>query len=343
MRKMIHCSAFVLSALALGICGCGKEPKKQLTAAAARAAEPPADHVVAMVNATPLAWGDMNKRAMGFLKDDVESNHLVIPSNRLDEAKEYFRKRSINAFVFKTVMLDEAVRQKVRVTEADRQISLKSLAQTLKSRNWTTNDFFTKGPMDEATMRREFEDGMVIDKLLKINVRSKLAVDDKEMDTFIATITVTNGLRKAKLEAVRKQLLAGAAFEDVARTVSEDPSAKAGGDMGEFGRGKLVKPLEDAAFSQDVGAIGPVIETRFGYHLVKVTAHAPAKKATATTPAIPETVRASQILVKTIPVDRQRIKETLLKAKFNKGIQTYFESLKAKAKIECYLYKDLKF
>jgi hypothetical protein len=343
MRTMFRLATLSLSALALSYCGCEKAAPKQVTAAAAQTAEPPADHVVAMVNATPLTWGDMNKRAMGYMKDDIETNHLVIPSNRVEEAKDYFRRRAINAFVFKTVMMDEAVRQNIRVSEADRQMALKSLALTLKSRNWTTNDFFNKGPMDPPTMRREFEDGMVIDKLLKLNVRSKIKVDAAEIDGFTATLMATNNLKRAKLETVRKQLLEGANFEDVAKTVSEDPSAKKGGDLGEFGRGKLVKPLEDAAFSQEVGVIGPIIESRFGYHIVKVTAHAPARKATASTPAIPETVRASHILLKTIPVDKARINDTLLKSKFNKGVQEYFAELKAKAKIECYLFKDMTF
>lgn len=342
MRKAPRFLVLALSGLLLSVCGCGKNSQKELTVAA-KPADPPADHVVAMVNGTALTWGDMNKRAMGFLKDDVETNHLVIPSNRLDEAKEYFRKRAITAFVFKTVMLDEATKQKVRLNEPDRQVALKALAQSLKVRNWTTNDFFSKGPMDEPTMRREFEDGMVIDKLLKMHVRSKLVVDDKEVTAFVDALNVTNGLKKANLEAVRKQLLAGANFEDVAKNVSEDHTAKSGGDMGEFGRGKLIKQLEDAAFSQDVGAIGPVIETRLGYHLIKVTAHAPAKAATATTPAIPETVRASQIMVKTIPIDRARIKETMLRAKYNKAVQDYFMELKKNAKIECFIYKDVSF
>ncbi len=343
MFKVTCRSVILLSVFALAFCGCDRSEKKQLTTPAAKVTEPSADYVVAMANNTPLTWGEMNKRAMGYLKDDIETNHLIIPSNRIEEAHEYFRRRAISAFVFKTVMLDEAVQQNVRLSEIDRQMGLKSLALTLKARNWTTNDFFNKGPMDEATMRREFEDGMLIDKLLKLNVRSKLQVDEKEISGFIAMLNVTNGLRRAKLEAARKQLVEGANFEDVARSVSEDPSAARGGDLGEFGRGKLVKPLEEAAFSQAVGEIGPVIETRFGYHLLKVTAHAPAKAATATTPAVPETVRASQILVKSLPIERPRISETILKTKYNKGVQAYFAELKAKAKIECYLYKDMTF
>ena len=343
MLPMTQRSAVLLSVLTLALCGCGKGTRKQTVQAAPKANEPPPNHVVAMVNTTPLTWEEMEKRAMGYLKDDVDTNHLIIPTNRMDEAKEYFRRRAINAFVFKTVMADEALKKNIRLTDADRQEGLTELANTLKARNWTTNDFFLKGPMPEASMRREFEDGLVIDKLLKLNVRGAIKIDAKETTEAIEVIGTTNDLKRAKLEAVRKQLLDGANFEDTARNVSEDSSAQKGGDLGEFARGKMVKQFEDAAFTQKVGAIGPIVETRFGYHIIKVTAHTAAQAATASTPAIPETVHVSHILIKRIPVDRKKISESLFKTKYNAGVQKYFTELKAKAKIECYLYKDMTF
>jgi len=340
---MMQRSAVLLSVFTLALCGCGKGAKKPATPSAPKANEPPANYVVAMVNSTPLTWAEMEKRASGYLKDDVDTNHLIIPTNRMEEAKEYFRRRSVNAFVFKTVMMDEAIKLNIRLSDSDRQEGLKSLANTLKLRNWTTNDYFLKGPMPEATMRAEFEDGLVIDKLLKLKVRDSIKIDSKEITAAIETIGATNDLKRAKLEAVRKQLLDGANFEDVARTVSEDDSAKKGGDLGEFPRGKLVKSFEDAAFSQKVGAVGPIVETVMGYHIIKVIAHNPAQPATASTPALPETVHIAQILIKRIPVDRKRITESLLKTKYTAGVQKYFAELKANSKIESNLYKDMTF
>lgn len=344
MRHMILLCSVLFCVLTLGLCGCGKDEAKETLRPAGRAAADLApDHIVAMVNNTPLTWADMDKRAMGYLKDDVETNHLVIPTNRMDEAKEYFRRRSVNAFVFKTVMMEETVQQGIKLTESDRQAGLRSLAVSLKTRNWTTNDFFLKGPMGEAMMRREFEDGLVIDKLLKINVRDKLKISDKEIANAIALLDATNDLKRVKLEDVRKQLLGGADFADIARNVSECPSAKKGGELGEFVRGKMIKAFEDAAFSQEIGVVGPVIQTSFGYHLLKVTARSDAQAATASTPAIPATARISHILLKSVPVDRKRITDSILRAKYNAGVQAYFRSLKAKAKIECFLYKDMAF
>ena len=62
----------------------------------------------------------------------------------------------------------------------------------------------------------------------------------------------------------------GKAFEDVAKESSTCPSGANGGDLGEFGRGQMVKEFEDAAFAAEIGHIVGPVKTQFGYHLIKV-------------------------------------------------------------------------
>ena len=62
----------------------------------------------------------------------------------------------------------------------------------------------------------------------------------------------------------------GKAFEDVAKESSSCPSGANGGDLGEFGRGQMVKEFEDAAFAAEIGHIVGPVKTQFGYHLIKV-------------------------------------------------------------------------
>ncbi len=62
----------------------------------------------------------------------------------------------------------------------------------------------------------------------------------------------------------------GKNFEDVARNISICPSAKKGGSLGWFGRDRMVKEFENAAFSLKVGEISKPVKTQFGWHIIKV-------------------------------------------------------------------------
>ncbi|MBR1753605.1 peptidylprolyl isomerase [bacterium] len=60
-------------------------------------------------------------------------------------------------------------------------------------------------------------------------------------------------------------------FELAAAEYSLCPSGSAGGDLGFFGRGMMVKPFEEAAFSLEKGVVSEPVKTQFGYHLIMVT------------------------------------------------------------------------
>ena len=63
----------------------------------------------------------------------------------------------------------------------------------------------------------------------------------------------------------------GAEFAELARQYSLCPSGKQGGDLGEFGRGQMVKEFDDVVFSAPVGEVQGPVQTPFGYHLLEVT------------------------------------------------------------------------
>ncbi len=78
---------------------------------------------------------------------------------------------------------------------------------------------------------------------------------------------------KAKAEDVLGQIKKNPKqFEELATKYSQDPeSAKKGGDLGTFGRGMMVKPFDDAVFSMKVNEISGIVESDFGYHIIKLT------------------------------------------------------------------------
>jgi len=80
--------------------------------------------------------------------------------------------------------------------------------------------------------------------------------------------------RRARAEELRRRAAAGADFAQLARETSDDPSSREqGGDLGTFTQNSHPKAFDDAAFATRPGAVSPVVETDFGFHIIKVKAH----------------------------------------------------------------------
>ncbi|MBY0369144.1 peptidyl-prolyl cis-trans isomerase [bacterium] len=89
----------------------------------------------------------------------------------------------------------------------------------------------------------------------------------------MATITASHILVEKEYEGedVLKKLSEGCTFESLAKAFSKCPSGEEGGDLGEFSRGQMVKPFEEAAFALNVGETSGLVRTQFGYHIIKRT------------------------------------------------------------------------
>lgn len=78
---------------------------------------------------------------------------------------------------------------------------------------------------------------------------------------------------RKKAADIHERALAGEDFSELAKQHSEDPSRNQGGYLGTFGRGRMVKPFEDAAFNLKAGEISAPVRTDFGWHIIKVENH----------------------------------------------------------------------
>lgn len=285
-----------------------------------------------------------------------------IPDEQQKEARGYFEKQVTYGKIMKAILLDEVKKQSIVVTDEDRKKSEAEFAGKLKAQGKTLDDFFKQSPVGEAVARQEFADSIAINKLfdakvpapeVKADEIAKAIADAKaehdKVEAANKNLEAEKAKAKGKIASLKKQLDEGADFAKLARENSDCPSKEKGGDLGTFTRGQMVKPFEDAAFSQEVGKVGDVVETQFGFHLIKVTAKSPAVAAKDGKPAKPESVAASHILVKTpqaqaprpVPTEEQ-VKKNLQSQRRGTAIQQYIDGLKKAAKVET-IFKDMGF
>jgi peptidyl-prolyl cis-trans isomerase C len=294
---------------------------------AAQKPEAPLDPAVAAsVNGVALSRADLDAQVDAALQMQAGR----IPPAQLEQARRAFQHNAVQGFVVKSLATGEAKRLGVKVEPADREKAMARLTAMAAGQGLTPDEAFKQSPMGEQRARQEFEDGILIDKLIDAEVRSKVVLPEAEVDALAATRDLERGKQREALEALRGQIVAGTTnFEAAARARSDCPSREKGGDLGTFGRGQMVKPFEDAAFGQKIGEVGPLIETQFGFHIVKVMARHPA------TNDAPETVQASHILLKApAAAAREDVRNELLDARFRPALQTYLQGLQARAKIQ---------
>jgi len=86
-----------------------------------------------------------------------------------------------------------------------------------------------------------------------------------------STATRSKDQAAQQIRELKAQVDGGTDFADLARKHSDCPSGKSGGDLGSFGRGQMVPEFETTAFGLPVGGTSDVVETAFGYHLIRRT------------------------------------------------------------------------
>ncbi len=219
-----------------------------------------------------------------------------IPAENLEQVKAEIRKGLVDEFVMRTLLNKEVAAKKVTVTEKEIAVVMEGMKSQLPA-GVTMDELVKKNQIDIAKMRDEIGMNIKINKLIDKTLGGKIKITDKETADFYEknrdkftkpeTVHARHILvtrvpedteknltdKKAKAEDLRKKLLGGADFADLAANNSDCPSKQAGGDLGTFARGQMVKPFEDAAFSQEKNAIGPVVETDFGFHIIQVLDH----------------------------------------------------------------------
>tara|TARA_Y100000310_G_C20675589_1_gene812844 strand:+ start:739 stop:2541 length:1803 start_codon:yes stop_codon:yes gene_type:complete len=194
--------------------------------------------------------------------------------------KEDFLNQSL---VPEKILLQEAGKKGIKITDEELQ---QGLEEFLMENSFTKEELENRLKSDDVDYNdflKNFRIKLTITKLLDEMVSSQIKINDFEivnyyennMDKFIAgpgQIRASHILVKSKslAEDILEELRNGADFAELAKINSIDASSAAfGGDLGFFESGRMVKEFEDAAFSLEIGGFSDIIETEFGYHIIK--------------------------------------------------------------------------
>ncbi|HEY5975636.1 MAG TPA: peptidylprolyl isomerase [Geobacteraceae bacterium] len=120
---------------------------------------------------------------------------------------------------------------------------------------------------------------------------------------------------KEKAAGLLKEVKGGKDFAELAKANSTCPSSAQGGDLGYFGKGQMVPPFEQAAFALKPGEVSDVVETQFGYHIIKLTDKKEA-----------QTVKLDEV--------KEKIESYLKNQKVQKAVMDFVTEQRAKVKIE---------
>lgn len=308
----VRCTSLSVGLLAVGVMiagsGCQKKAPSgsdtatpaQPSASSTPAEQPKVDKVAVTVNGNPI----MESQVQRYL--DLEYKPLLAKyaaqAPQLAEQQEKMFRENITQNLITRQLLEEQVKQAgIQVTPEELTAEMTTQLSSLNPPR--TIDEYKKALAEQGG---DFEGvkGILTDRLKyhklfdsKFAAASKATEADakKYYDENTKAFQVPEQVRashilirpldpntdpnqakaqaKAKAEDLLKKVKGGADFATVAKESSDCPSKAQGGDLGLFTRDKMVKPFADAAFAMKVGDISDLVESPFGYHIIKVTEH----------------------------------------------------------------------
>lgn len=219
-----------------------------------------------------------------------------IPPEQMSQAKPALWKQAMENLINQNLLLQEADKGEIQADKKDVDTRLEEISKRFPNPEEFQKMLDSMG-MSDQDFRGEIDQNLKIEKLLSENLGESKEVTEEEIKSFYSEnpenfqmpdkvrashilITVEpedkpedKAQKRLEISRLKGQIDKGEDFATLAGQHSSCPSKSRGGDLGYFEKGKMVKPFEDAAFQMKTGEVSDVVETQFGFHLIKVTDH----------------------------------------------------------------------
>ncbi len=251
---------------------------------------------------------------------------------------EQIRMQAINTLINREVLLQESDKRGIKADKEKVEKGIKSVQSRFPSLE-KFQEALKSMKLSQSDFERQYRQQSKIQALLDQEIISKIDIKEDEAKAYFNAnpgqfdqkeqvrarhilIKVgktadekTKEKARNKLVDVQKKIISGEDFAEMAKQHSQGPSNVKGGDLGYFSKGQMVKPFEEVAFKLAAGEVSDIVETRFGYHLIKVVDRKAPKKA----------VYAD---------NKQQIMAKLRNERIQQEVNTFIQKLRQEAKIE---------
>ncbi len=288
---------------------------------------------VATVNGVTISGAELSRQYAMYLQGTGQ-RAAAVPQ----EQKQKVRSEILNGLIDQELLYQESRKLGIQIDNAAVNGQFDTFRQRYKTEDEYQADLKSM-QMSEVEVKNQIKRSLAIREVINQKVVNGIVIDEAETRSFYdanpqfftkpdqvkashilimvdkSASDEEKAAARKKIEGIRKQAEGGTPFAELANTHSDDGSKQNGGDLGFFKRGMMVKPFEDAAFSLEKDQLSGVVETQYGYHLIKVTDKTPEEK-----------VAFAEV--------KDRISAHLKQGKVEKEARGYIDTLKKSAKVD---------
>ncbi|MBG85538.1 MAG: hypothetical protein CMO80_01390 [Verrucomicrobiales bacterium] len=296
------------------------------------------DKTVAKGKGFEVKESEIDKAYLEFKSASAANRQVVSEAERPDLLKRLLEKQ-----IFLKIMTQ-------RATSEDHAKGIQRAEKLIaKFRDGTGSDaafsrYLKSMGLNYDDFRAKFVDQAVVEEVLIRELHKKIPIEDSEVQKYyndnpekftqperlrvshvlIATMDLQTKRpypksdkesRRTRIGTIRRRAVLGADFQELAKEYSEDPASKERGGTYVFAKGQMAVEFETAAFALRIGEISPVVETAYGYHIIKLLDRTPAKKIT-------------------FDQSKERIKQSLINDKANELMPKFTADLKSLYNVE---------
>ncbi len=265
--------------------------------------EEPADSVAVTVNGVDITEAELQKNIKPQLEKMAQQGKQLPPAFAQTYEKQ-LRQQAIDRIIIGRLLEEKVKEANIVITEEEVINRIKAMLAAQKPPVSLEEFKKTRAESGQSfdEVKEQIRKGMAYQKLVEAQWAGKINVTEEDAKKYYdenptrfeakeqvrashilikpdttdseADPNQAKAEAKAKIQGLLEQIKGGADFAELAKANSADPgSAVNGGDLKFFPRGQMVPPFDKAAFALEVGKVSDIVETRFGYHIIKVTDH----------------------------------------------------------------------